>query len=386
MLKTLQLPSKIRTRSFSTLLSNIIIFVCVYFVFLLFPKPVAAKIWINELMPDPEGEDEGNEWVELYNDSGTEINLDLYVLEDKNEDRNPILGTIVDYKVVYRNELSSFTLVNTGENTIKLYSPGDPLILVDTLIYNGSSKGKSWGRIPDGGSISSSKLDPTPGRANSLATSPPTPTATSSVTTATYKINDAKDGSGNVLEQVKIYIDDQYTGNYTDETYTFCEGCKCGSNNITCGFGSHSFKTEKSGYSNWSETRDITSGGSYEVSPVMSAETSSTPSPTPTSTFASTATPTPKPSVKATPSPTPISSESPEGDILGLSQDLATMESNPSPGSVGSTKKVSPLSVIFLMSGGLVVGLAGFSFLQSRGKEYNSNDEQQDSQDGTPVA
>ena len=362
--------------------TKIIFFIFCFIISLFFPKEIKAKIWINEVMPDPDGEDTGNEWIELYNDSGSEVILDTYVLEAKNGNtyQMPVVGKITNYLVIKADSLYGFKLVNSGTITVNLYPTGgvsNPP--TDSFVYTGSSVGKSWGRIPDGGGVSSDKLNPTPGQPNSLPTSTPIPTATSGSTAAIYKINDAKDGDGSVLEQVKIFIDGQYTGNYTDETYTFCDGCKCGSNNIACGFGNHTFKTEKDGYDSWTETRNISIGGNYEVNPVMTKQDSSsptiTPTPTPTVKATPTKTPTPKASIKASSTPS-ASDESEKVDVLGLRQELVTLEPSASPEEVGAKKKVSPLSVVFLMSGGLVIGLAGFSSLKTWGKEYNERHEE----------
>lgn len=135
--------------------------------------PAHAAVVINEVLPDPTGTDVGNEWVELYNDSNGPVDLTGYELEDKTGDRFELSGVITRWLVVYPQG-GGFALTNTGSVAIKLFEPGqsEP---IDSFDYDGSSEGKSWGRIPDGGEISSDKLTPTAGTANAPI---PTPTAT----------------------------------------------------------------------------------------------------------------------------------------------------------------------------------------------------------------
>ncbi|HPI66985.1 MAG TPA: lamin tail domain-containing protein [bacterium] len=47
----------------------------------LFSQPVTAAVVINEIMYNPESTDSGKEWVELYNNSESEVDLVNYVLE-----------------------------------------------------------------------------------------------------------------------------------------------------------------------------------------------------------------------------------------------------------------------------------------------------------------
>lgn len=114
----------------------------------------------------------------------------------------------------------------------------------------------------------SSALSPSP---ISLPTSTPTQTQTA---TGTYKINEVKNGDGEVLSSVKIYVDGVYTHHYAPEMITFCEGCKCDTY-VDCGFGEHTIKLEKNGYEAWSQTKIFNTGDIYEVSPVMNPTGSS---------------------------------------------------------------------------------------------------------------
>ena len=133
-----------------------------------------AGVVINEILPDPSGPDADKEWIELYNTSGAPVDLDGYVLEDRQQRRIILSGIIDKWLVIYPKKENSFAVTNSGETTIKLFETESDVVDIDSFLYNGSSKDKSWGRYPDGGEIYSEKMNPTPQLANQI---PPTPTA-----------------------------------------------------------------------------------------------------------------------------------------------------------------------------------------------------------------
>jgi hypothetical protein len=148
-----------------------------------------------------------------------------------------------------------------------------------------------------------------------IATSNPTPTPKPF---ATYKINEVKDEDGEILKNVKVYVDDVYLHHYAPEVLTFCDGCQCDSY-TDCGFGQHTIKLEKTGYEDWVKTVNINPDTSDEVSPVMIfSELTSTPTPT------SSLTPTPKQAIvpSLTPKPT-VKTASKSGEVLG--EEVATL-------------------------------------------------------------
>ncbi len=103
---------------------------------------VIRKIIINEVESNPEGEDSGNEWVELINPSGQETDISGYVLKDVDGNEFPLSGTINEYFV---HSFSSSVLKNTGEQ-VTLYN-GD-LIVDGTLVFDDSSNDlDTWGRL-----------------------------------------------------------------------------------------------------------------------------------------------------------------------------------------------------------------------------------------------
>jgi len=121
-----------------------------------------SAIMINEFMPNPLGADgaslPGGEWVELYNPTSANMNLEGLVLYDAYDDHElyivdtSVLSTTViqanDYLVVYRNGDSDFSL-NNNLDEVRLYD-GYPLSssnLIDEVSYGDSTEGSSWSKI-----------------------------------------------------------------------------------------------------------------------------------------------------------------------------------------------------------------------------------------------
>jgi hypothetical protein len=143
--------------------------------FLMFPTKVFAQVVINEILPDPDGDDTDNEWIEIFNPDNLDLNG--YVLEDKNG-KKIILTNIVDkWAVIYPHGEGGFAITNTG-STIKLYESSLSTEPINSYSYEGSTKGKSWGRLPDGGAEYALVLDPSPGSSNQAPTPTPTPIPT----------------------------------------------------------------------------------------------------------------------------------------------------------------------------------------------------------------
>lgn len=218
---------------------------------------------------------------------------------------------------------------------------------------------------------------PTPSSSPVLTPTPtPFPTPNPTQSTAVYTINKAKDNNDNPLSNVKIYIDDQYTGNYAEETYKFCDGCKCGSNKVDCGFGSHTFRLEKNGYDDWSKTENITAGGNLTVDPILSKNNPNTPTPT--------ATKTPSPVKSKSPATElPDSSLSPNDDsseemVLGLRNDLKEEDSgtdnNEKKTKEIKKKKPPVLGGILVFFGLLSLGYAGFYLYKGNKVKYKDGE------------
>lgn len=155
--------------------------------------PEIPAIVINEILPNPSGDDDAakpaGEWVEFYNRSGTNIDVDGWVLYDadgthelvvsqSNSDNNNNLSdsgeTIVPgdgFLVVYRDRDDDFSLDDDGD-TVRLYD--DTIVsggtLIDSYTYTGVvPDDKSIARYPDGSDTWYDPI-PTPGGPNLLET------------------------------------------------------------------------------------------------------------------------------------------------------------------------------------------------------------------------
>ncbi len=187
----------------------------------------------------------------------------------------------------------------------------------------------------------------------SLLSPTPTPVV---VSKASYKINEVKNSGGEVLSNVQIYIDDNYSHHYAPETFTFCDDCDYN-------FGSHVVALKKSGYLDWSETKTLESGSSFEVNPVLVINA---PSPTPW------VSPTKVPSQTPTSIPTPTKIISPSPTI-GLKPEILGTESADviTPTAIDLKMKVSPdfYSPVLIAIGGLLsfVGVTAFLVVKYKG-------------------
>lgn len=129
-----------------------------------------SDIKLNEVLPNPIGDDATGEWTELYNTGDWAIDVKGWVLKDAANnaliiDAAHTGGTTVvpakGWLIVNRNS-SSFSL-NNGSEVVIL---NDTSTEIDSFSYGSTSEGRSWGRIPDGAGAWTNDLLPTPGGAN----------------------------------------------------------------------------------------------------------------------------------------------------------------------------------------------------------------------------
>ncbi|MCE9643205.1 MAG: lamin tail domain-containing protein [Candidatus Andersenbacteria bacterium] len=144
------------------------------------------EVHINEFLPDPVGDDDTLEFIELHNNSNNSIDLSGWVL--KNASGKVLIissGVHIDadgYMAFYSSQTGSM-LANTGERSISLIDPG--ATIHETASYNGSTSGYSYNRLDDGTYSKSST--PTPNALNILDPTPtpsPTPTTIPSPSTS----------------------------------------------------------------------------------------------------------------------------------------------------------------------------------------------------------
>lgn len=135
-----------------------------------------ASIAINEIFPNPAGDENTDEWVELYNNGQEDVDVVGWTICDASRhaliisNENTTGATTIikskDYLVVNRNG-SSFSLNNSGDETVALFNSSScGSGQVDTISYNGTSEEKSWGRIPNGTGNLEKNLEKTPGSVN----------------------------------------------------------------------------------------------------------------------------------------------------------------------------------------------------------------------------
>lgn len=128
-----------------------------------------AGIIINETLPNPAGVDNmGGEFIELFNTSSADVDLNGWFLEDASGNSFYFNKTLIlppqAYFVLYGNELA-FSLRNTSGSIFLLDKERR---LVDNAAFLGSAKsGYSYNRTSGGSFYWTNSL--TPGRENSLA-------------------------------------------------------------------------------------------------------------------------------------------------------------------------------------------------------------------------
>ena len=361
--------------------------------FIFHPKEVRAQsVVINEFSPKS-----SPEWVELYNTGSSEISLDGFVIYfHSNTDTYQKRIFCSNHKISGQ----SFVLIET---TGFLNNDGDTIILkqgddtIDTISYgpgqvlpklNETQSGK---RDPNGSSNWIVSDKPTrDGSVLSFDCPTPTPTpiqsqSSTSSSTSTVKISQPKDQNGReFLGSFKIYIDGSYTGNYAPETYTFGDNRTCGSNNVPCGFGTHTFKVEKTGYIPWTKTAEITSGNNYEFDPVLLlASPANTPTAKPTPTATASATP------KSTLANFSTSTESGllAEDVFSNKSVLGIESADKTPAPAGEDNPVDPklkVAILLLITAGVsFLASAVYAFIRSKKKKKQDEEKTAEVEENT---
>lgn len=148
--------------------------------------PAPAGLFINEFMPDPAQDwngdgsaDDRDEWVEVYNANDLPVDLSNWQLDDVADGGAPPFrvpsGTMIaprGYAVWFRAD-TRLTLNNNNDDVRLLHPDGT---VADSISYKSSRPDSSWSRRTDGNPAFTLDCPPTPGAANcSIA---PTPTLT----------------------------------------------------------------------------------------------------------------------------------------------------------------------------------------------------------------
>lgn len=105
---------------------------------------------VTELLPNPDGDDKNNEFIELYNPNDVAVDLTYHVFHlsgDYTKTYSFPIGSIIEpkgYVAIYNNDIS-FTLTNTI-NSLRLRSL-DNLHIYDVQEYSNAESGQAWALI-----------------------------------------------------------------------------------------------------------------------------------------------------------------------------------------------------------------------------------------------
>lgn len=121
------------------------------------------NIIINELMADPSGDETDGEWIELFNNSDTSVNLKDWILEDIKGSihrfviKDDLLIDPKSYEIFYRKD-TGITL-NNDQDGVRLYQP-DENPLYETAIFSDGEEDWSWARKTSGSWSWTAKITP----------------------------------------------------------------------------------------------------------------------------------------------------------------------------------------------------------------------------------
>ncbi|MDP3888846.1 MAG: lamin tail domain-containing protein [bacterium] len=166
-------------------MKKILISLTALILFLVYPKSAFANIYINEFSSNS-----SQEWVELYNDSSSSVDLSGWSLKDDSNPGKNLSGTITgNGYFIYE---STNWLNNSGGDSITLFDNASPSAQIDQIIFgkSGSVVGtpdsdKSAGRTPNGSSLWENNLTPSKNAANPQPAPTSTPTPAESTPTPT---------------------------------------------------------------------------------------------------------------------------------------------------------------------------------------------------------
>ncbi|MDD4990357.1 MAG: lamin tail domain-containing protein [Candidatus Pacebacteria bacterium] len=124
-----------------------------------------GNVFINEIMPSPEGSDSENEWVEIFNASNFEADVSGWKIRDK-------IGAVKIYTFPENRkiEANGFLILKRPQTKISLNNEADGLELlnpsgqiIDGVDYEKATQDQSWSKIENTWQWTAK---PTPGAAN----------------------------------------------------------------------------------------------------------------------------------------------------------------------------------------------------------------------------
>ena len=139
------------------------------------------SIFINEIMPFPQGPDELEEWIEITNESDSEANISLWAIKDSEGVTGSYIfpngSTISAHGFLVLSRPTSKITLNNDNDGLNLIRPDGQVTQI--LYYDNAPKGSSYARTLSSWQWSNV---PTPGSANILPATPqdgPSPSTSS---------------------------------------------------------------------------------------------------------------------------------------------------------------------------------------------------------------
>lgn len=111
-----------------------------------------SGIFINEILPNPKGADEIDEWIELYNSNNLDVDLSGWQLKDK-------VGTVTTYTIPNGTKImaNGFKLFSRTETKIMLNNNQDGINLLmpdkniaDSISFTSAPLGQSYNKTSNG--------------------------------------------------------------------------------------------------------------------------------------------------------------------------------------------------------------------------------------------
>jgi hypothetical protein len=166
-------------------------------------------ILINELLPSPEGSDEDNEWVELYNQNKEKVDLSGWKIKDS-------VGATTTFTIPQGTEIKALGFLLFYRNTTKIILNNDndeislikpDLNVTDKVSYEKAVVGQSYNRISNNWVWSKT---PTPEKTNSIETNLKVTQKNNDI-----KINEIADNEGNQIQKSQNLTGEQKTKSST---------------------------------------------------------------------------------------------------------------------------------------------------------------------------
>ena len=108
----------------------------------------ASAVFLNEILPNPEGSDTKDEFVEVKNQTIQPVNVEGWKLVVGNKYYQLTGSVSPNQFLVLPVTQTKISLRNTGGDEVLLYATND--VLVDRVVYGSAPSGKSFSRAEDG--------------------------------------------------------------------------------------------------------------------------------------------------------------------------------------------------------------------------------------------